>query len=41
MAAVRRELGSAKQAAAMMLYQTAVAWVCAFVVYQAGRLLGF
>ncbi len=38
-AAVKRELGSGKATAAAMLYQTAVAWVMAFIVYQVGSLL--
>ena len=33
MAAAKRELGSGRQAALMMAYQTALAWVTAFVVY--------
>ncbi len=41
MAAVKRELGSMGKAAMMMLYQTFVAWVTAFAVYNAGKLMGF
>ena len=41
MAAVRRELGSLRGAAAAMAFQTSVAWVAAFLVYQVGMLLGF
>jgi len=38
--AVRREWGSVKGTAFVVLFQTAVAWVCAFGVYQLGRLAG-
>lgn len=38
MAAVRRELGSTGRAVGVMVYQTAVAWVAAFAVYQIGML---
>nr|WP_243108503.1 ferrous iron transport protein B [Maliibacterium massiliense] len=41
MAAIRRELHSGTHAALAMLYQTGVAWVVAFVVFNAGKLLGF
>lgn len=41
MAAVRRELGSVRGAVAAMAFQTGVAWVVAFLVYQVGMLLGF
>lgn len=40
LAATRRELSSRRGAALAMLYQTAVAWIAAFLVYQGGRLLG-
>lgn len=40
LAASRRELGSARAALAAMAYQTGVAWIVAFIVYQGGRLLG-
>ena len=39
MAAVRRELGGMWRAAGVMLFQTGVAWVVAFVVYRIGLLL--
>ncbi|MEG2377916.1 MAG: ferrous iron transport protein B, partial [Clostridia bacterium] len=38
MAAMRRELGGMRQAAAAMLYQTGFAWVATYVVYQVARL---
>lgn len=38
MAAVRRELGGTGRAAGVMVYQTLVAWVAAFVVYHVGML---
>ncbi len=38
MAAVKRELGGYKNALLVMLYQTAFAWVAAFVVYSFGLL---
>jgi ferrous iron transport protein B len=41
LAVVRRESGSWKWPAFMFAYQTAVAYTAAFVVFQAGRLLGF
>ncbi|MGE5495889.1 MAG: ferrous iron transport protein B [Burkholderiales bacterium] len=40
LAATRRELGSAKGALLAVLYQTCVAWIIAFIVFQGGRLLG-
>jgi ferrous iron transport protein B len=40
LAASRRELGSIRAALAAMAYQTGVAWIIAFIVYQGGRLLG-
>ena len=39
MAAVRRELGSGKNALFAMIFQTAVAWITAFLVYTIGRVL--
>jgi ferrous iron transport protein B len=39
--ATKREMSSMKNAALTMGYQTAVAWVVAFVVFQTGSLLGF
>ena len=41
LAVVRRESGSWKWPAFMFAYQTAVAYTAAFVVFQAGRVLGF
>jgi ferrous iron transport protein B len=38
-AAVKRELGSVKGTILVILYQTAVAWLAAFWVYQIGRLI--
>ena len=38
LAAVKRELGSMRKAAVIMLYQTCVAWIAAWVVYQIGML---
>lgn len=38
MAAVKREMGSYKKAVAAMAYQTAFAWLCAFVIYSFGLL---
>ena len=38
--AVRREMNSAKSALAMVLYQTGIAWLVAFLVYHAGSLIG-
>ena len=40
MAAVRREMGSMLEAVGMMVFQTSIAWLVAFVVYNAGTLLG-
>ena len=40
MSAVKREIGSGWGAALAMLSQTAVAWLAAFIVYNAGVLLG-
>lgn len=39
MAAVKRELGSARHTAGAMLYQTLAAWIAAFLVYQIGSLI--
>jgi ferrous iron transport protein B len=39
-ATVRRELGSLTGTFFVVLYQTGFAWIVAFCVYQAGRLLG-
>ena len=41
MAAVKRETGGWKWPAFLFVYMTALAWVCSFVVYQGGKLLGF
>ena len=35
-AAVRREMGSAVKAAMIVVLQCAVAWIAAFLIYQAG-----
>jgi ferrous iron transport protein B len=40
-AAIRRETGSVKWMFFSIFYSTSVAWLMAFVVYQAGRLFGF
>ena len=40
-AAVKRELGSARAAAGVVLLQCAIAWVMAFLVHTVGTLLGF
>lgn len=40
LAAVKRETKSWKWPAFLFVYMTALAWVCSFVVYQGGRLLG-
>jgi ferrous iron transport protein B len=40
LAATRRELGSTKGALLAVLYQTGVAWIIAFIVFQGGRVLG-
>ena len=39
-ATIKREWGSLKGTVLVMLYQTGLAWLCAFGVYQLGRLLG-
>ena len=39
-ATVKREWGSLKGMALVVLYQTGIAWACAFGVYQLGRLAG-
>ena len=41
MAAVRREMGSGLKALGLMVFQTGVAWLMAFLVYTAGLALGF
>jgi ferrous iron transport protein B len=41
MAATKREMGSAKSAVLAMAYQTVVAWIVAFLIYQVGTLIGF
>lgn len=41
LAAVRREMGSRREAALAMLAQTAIAWLIAFAVRHIGLLLGF
>ncbi len=40
-AAVRRETNSSGMAALVVLYQTGIAWVVAFVVFSVGHLIGF
>ncbi len=40
-AIVRRETASWRWPLFQIIYMTALAWVCAFLVYQGGRLLGF
>ncbi|MCL2336024.1 MAG: hypothetical protein FWC60_01245, partial [Firmicutes bacterium] len=40
MAIAKRELGSLKGALLLILYQTCLAWLAAFCVYQIGGLLG-
>ena len=40
-AAIRRETGSGKVTAAIVLFQTAAAWVVSVIAYQALRLWGF
>ena len=40
MAAVRREMGSGLKALGLMVFQTGVAWLMAFLVYTAGLALG-
>jgi ferrous iron transport protein B len=39
-AAVKRELGGLKAALMTSAFQTGVAWIVAFLVYQGGRILG-
>jgi ferrous iron transport protein B len=39
MAAIRRELGSVWKAALVMLFQTSVAWVVSFMVYNIGKII--
>ena len=38
MAAVKREMGGWKNAALVMLFQTAIAWIVAMAVFQVGSL---
>lgn len=40
-AAIKRELGSTKNAVLAMTYQTILAWLVAFTVFNVGKLLGF
>ena len=40
MAAVRREMGSGLKALGLMVFQTGIAWIMAFLVYTAGLALG-
>ena len=40
-AAIRRELGSTKGTIFVIFYQIAAAWICSFIVYRLGILLGF
>ena len=40
-AAIRRETGSYKWMSFSIAYSTTVAWIMAFIVYQAGKLLGY
>jgi len=40
-ATAKREWGSLKGAALVVLFQTGVAWLCAFLIYQIGALAGF
>ena len=40
LAATRRELNSRKAALLTVVFQTGVAWIVAFIVYQGGRLMG-
>ena len=40
-AAAKREWGSLKGAAFVVLFQTGIAWLCAFGIYQIGKLAGF
>lgn len=40
LAAIRREMGSTAKAGLTMLFQTTIAWIAAFLVYQIGTLLG-
>lgn len=41
MAAVKREMGTKYMLLTTVLFQSGVAWLVAFIVYQGGRLLGF
>ena len=40
-ATVKREWGSLRGMLLVLLFQTGIAWLCAFGVYQAGRLMGW
>ena len=40
LAVVKRETGGYVWPAFMFAYMTALAWVCSFLIYQGGRLLG-
>lgn len=40
MAAVKREMGSTKSAVMAMTFQTVIAWIVAFIIYNIGMLLG-
>lgn len=40
MAAVKREMGSRTKALGMMVWQTGIAWICAFLFYNICRLFG-
>ncbi|MCK9253170.1 MAG: hypothetical protein M0P55_10470, partial [Clostridiales bacterium] len=39
--AIRREMNNWRWTLTAVLYQTGVAWLISFLVYQGGRLLGF
>lgn len=39
LAAVRREMGSIRGALATVTFQTGVAWIVAFIVYNIGKLI--
>ena len=41
LAVMRRETDSFRWPAFVFMYCTSLAWVCSFVVYQGGRMLGF
>ena len=40
-ATFKAELGSRLQTAGIIVFQCLVAWICAFIVYNAGLILGF